>query len=122
MLQVPIAEARDALEIDGMRAEVAKNFRDKNRMKDVLRAAGIYGPWRGLHRRVLEGRHALPDGGHRVVSRVHVDDLAALMDACLARGLRGATFVVADECPVPQREAVAWAAGEMEGSLGTRYW
>ena len=74
----------------------------------MLRAAGIYGPWRGLHRRVLEGRHALPDGGNRVVSRVHVDDLAAIMDACLARGLRGETFVVADACPVPQREAVAW--------------
>jgi biotin carboxylase len=41
MLQVPIAEARDALTIDGMGAEVAKNFRDKNRMKDVLRKAGV---------------------------------------------------------------------------------
>lgn len=41
MLQVPIAEARDALRIDGMGAEVAKNFRDKNRMKDVLRKAGV---------------------------------------------------------------------------------
>jgi biotin carboxylase len=41
MLQVPIAEARDALQIDGMRAEVARNFRDKNRMKDVLRKAGV---------------------------------------------------------------------------------
>lgn len=41
MLQVPIAEARDALAIDGMGAEVAKNFRDKNRMKDVLRKAGV---------------------------------------------------------------------------------
>ena len=40
-LQVPIAEARDALDIDGMRAEVARNFRDKNRMKDVLRRAGV---------------------------------------------------------------------------------
>ncbi len=41
MLQVPIAEARDALAVDGMGAEVAKNFRDKNRMKDVLRKAGV---------------------------------------------------------------------------------
>lgn len=41
MLQVPIAEARDALAIDGMRAEVAKNFRDKNRMKAVLQKAGV---------------------------------------------------------------------------------
>jgi biotin carboxylase len=41
MLQVPIAEARDALDVDGMRAEAASNFRDKNRMKDVLRKAGV---------------------------------------------------------------------------------
>lgn len=41
MLQVPIAEARDAMQIAGMGAEVAKNFRDKNRMKDVLRKAGV---------------------------------------------------------------------------------
>jgi biotin carboxylase len=40
MLQVPIAEARDALGVDGMGAETARNFRDKNRMKDVLRQAG----------------------------------------------------------------------------------
>lgn len=40
-LQVPLAEARDALGIEGMRAEAALNFRDKPRMKDVLRAAGV---------------------------------------------------------------------------------
>lgn len=40
-LQVPIAQARDACGIDGLGGEAAKNFRDKNRMKDVLRKAGI---------------------------------------------------------------------------------
>lgn len=40
-LQVPLGEARDALDIDGMRAEAARNFRDKNRMKRVLGAAGL---------------------------------------------------------------------------------
>lgn len=40
-LQVPIAEARQAAGIDGLHAEAAKNFRDKNRMKQVLRDAGI---------------------------------------------------------------------------------
>lgn len=41
MLQVPIAEARDALGVAGTSAEVARNCRDKNRMKDVLRKAGL---------------------------------------------------------------------------------
>lgn len=40
-LQVPLAEARERLGIPGMSAKAAKNFRDKARMKDVLRAAGI---------------------------------------------------------------------------------
>jgi len=36
-LQVPLAEARETLGIPGMSAEVARNFRDKSRMKTVLR-------------------------------------------------------------------------------------
>ena len=40
-LQVPLAEARDELGLPGVDAETALNFRDKNRMKDVLHAAGI---------------------------------------------------------------------------------
>jgi biotin carboxylase len=40
-LQVPLAEVREALQIPGMDAETARNFRDKARMKRVLRAAGV---------------------------------------------------------------------------------
>jgi len=40
-LQVPLGELRDELGIEGMGAAVAANFRDKSRMKDVLRAAGL---------------------------------------------------------------------------------
>jgi len=40
-LQVPMARARDALDIDGMRNSEAQSFRDKDRMKAVLRANGV---------------------------------------------------------------------------------
>ena len=40
-LQVPLAVAREALGIPGLSAEASRNFRDKSRMKDVLRAAGL---------------------------------------------------------------------------------
>ncbi len=40
-LQVPLGEVRDALGIPGMGASVARNFRDKARMKDVLSSAGV---------------------------------------------------------------------------------
>lgn len=39
--QVPVAEARDRLGIDGMNAETARNFRDKARMKDLFHKAGV---------------------------------------------------------------------------------
>lgn len=41
MLQVQLAEARDVLGLHGIGAQTARNFRDKNRMKEVLRAAGL---------------------------------------------------------------------------------
>jgi hypothetical protein len=40
-LQVPLGEVRDALWIEGMGAETARNFRDKGRMKDVLERHGL---------------------------------------------------------------------------------
>jgi len=40
-LQVPLAGVRERLGIEGMGTTAAENFRDKARMKDVLRAAGL---------------------------------------------------------------------------------
>lgn len=40
-VQVPVAQVREALGIDGMSIETAKNFRDKNRMKALMRQAGL---------------------------------------------------------------------------------
>lgn len=40
-LQVPIAQVRERLGIEGMHVETALNFRDKARMKSLLREAGL---------------------------------------------------------------------------------
>lgn len=40
-LQLPMAEVRDELGIEGLSAATARNFRDKDRMKAVLRTAGV---------------------------------------------------------------------------------
>ncbi len=40
-LQVPLAVAREALGLEGMSIEAATNFRDKSRMKTLLRGAGL---------------------------------------------------------------------------------
>lgn len=40
-LQVPAALAREALDLPGLGSAASANFRDKSRMKDVLRGAGV---------------------------------------------------------------------------------
>ncbi len=55
-LQVPLARAREALGMPGLSVEAAVNFRDKSRMKDVLRGAGV--PC-ARHALVGETAHAL---------------------------------------------------------------
>lgn len=40
-LQLPLGEARDACGIEGVTTEIARNFREKDRMKAVLRAANV---------------------------------------------------------------------------------
>lgn len=40
-LQVPLAQVRETFGIPGLSSSAAHNFRDKARMKDVLRAAGV---------------------------------------------------------------------------------
>jgi nucleoside-diphosphate-sugar epimerase len=69
----------------------------------VLRPAAIYGPGRGIHISMLEGRFRLVGDGSNYVSRIHVDDLAAISEAVLLSDIEGA-WPVADEHPCPQRE------------------
>lgn len=79
----------------------------------ALRAAGIYGPGRGLHRRLIRGEHRLVEGGRNVVSRIHVEDLARLALAALDQGVRGEVFAIGDDAPVPQIEVVTWLCGRL---------
>jgi nucleoside-diphosphate-sugar epimerase len=77
----------------------------------VVRAAGIYGPFRGLHRRLLAGDFRVAGDGSHVVSRIHVADLAAMVLALFDAGealVRGSVFVAADDAPVPQIEVIRW--------------
>lgn len=72
----------------------------------ILRAAAIYGPGRGVHTAIREGR--MPrSSGSGMVSRIHVDDLAALAEAGLFSDLEGA-FPVADDAPCSSDEIAAW--------------
>jgi nucleoside-diphosphate-sugar epimerase len=83
----------------------------------ALRAAGIYGPGRGLHRRLASGTFRVPGDGSHVVSRIHVADLARWVLGLCSREhdeARGEIFVAADDTPVPQIEVVAWLCRRLE--------
>ena len=75
----------------------------------VLRSAAIYGPFRGVHVRLREGK--LPRGTG-VVSRIHVDDLAAHLEAGVTSELQGA-WPVADEKAAASEEVMNWCAAMM---------
>jgi nucleoside-diphosphate-sugar epimerase len=69
----------------------------------VLRPAAIYGPGRGIHVSMREGRFQLAGAGDNFVSRIHVDDLAAHAEAGLLSDVTGA-WPVADDLPCTSRE------------------
>ena len=75
----------------------------------VLRPAAIYGPGRGVHQAMREGRFRLPRDPSRLVSRIHVDDLAAIVARALEQRVEGA-YPVADECPATSAEVARHCA------------
>ncbi len=80
----------------------------------ILRSAAIYGPGRGIHMRLREGKR--PRGAGGVVSRIHVDDLAAILEAGIDAAVEGA-WPVADDCPAASEDVEAWCAQQMNLAL-----
>lgn len=78
----------------------------------ILRAAAIYGPGRGAHRRLVEPkREHAPQrrGPSGLVSRIHVDDLATLVEVGLDSSLTGA-YPVGDLEPCSTADILRWSA------------
>jgi nucleoside-diphosphate-sugar epimerase len=76
----------------------------------ILRPAAIYGPGRGVQESIQRGEHSLSD---RYVSRIHVDDLAAHVEAALLSSVTGA-YPVADCEPCTSREIAEFCAGLLQ--------
>lgn len=78
----------------------------------ILRSAAIYGPGRGVHAAIREGK--MPRGaGAAIVSRIHVDDLAAIAEAGLFSDIQGA-WPVADDAPCSTNEIVSWCRDHLK--------
>ncbi|MDZ4094983.1 MAG: SDR family oxidoreductase [Paracoccaceae bacterium] len=76
----------------------------------IFRLAGIYGPGRGPFEKVRDGtaRRILKPG--QVFSRIHVDDIAQVLEASITRPHPGAIYNVCDDDPAPPQEVIAHAA------------
>ena len=76
----------------------------------VFRLAGIYGPGRSVFDKLREGtaRRVKKDG--QVFSRIHVEDIAGVLEASIARPRAGAIYNVADDEPAAPGDVVAYAA------------
>jgi nucleoside-diphosphate-sugar epimerase len=77
----------------------------------VFRLAGIYGPGRNALAQLAAGtaRRIVKPG--QVFNRIHVDDIAGVLAASIARPRVGAVYNVADDEPAPPQDVVAYAAG-----------
>jgi nucleoside-diphosphate-sugar epimerase len=76
----------------------------------VFRLAGIYGPGRSVFDKLRDGtaRRVKKDG--QVFSRIHVEDIARVLEASIARPQSGAIYNVADDEPAAPGDVVAYAA------------
>jgi nucleoside-diphosphate-sugar epimerase len=76
----------------------------------IFRLAGIYGPGRGPFEKVRDGtaRRILKPG--QVFSRIHVEDIAAVLEASLTRPDPGAIYNVCDDDPASPEAVLSLAA------------
>jgi nucleoside-diphosphate-sugar epimerase len=76
----------------------------------VFRLAGIYGPGRNALAQLRAGTARRIDKPGQIFSRIHVDDISAVLRASMARPDPGAVYNVADDAPASPQDVVAYAA------------
>jgi nucleoside-diphosphate-sugar epimerase len=76
----------------------------------IFRLAGIYGPGRGPFEKVRDGsaRRIIKPG--QVFSRIHVDDIAQVLEASMAAPHPGRVYNVCDDDPAPPEDVIGYAA------------
>jgi nucleoside-diphosphate-sugar epimerase len=76
----------------------------------VFRLSGIYGPGRSAFDQLRAGAAKRIDQPGQVFSRIHVDDIAAVLSASMAKPRDGAIYNLADDLPASPAEVVEYAA------------
>ncbi|MEM8803890.1 MAG: SDR family oxidoreductase, partial [Pseudomonadota bacterium] len=76
----------------------------------IFRLAGIYGPGRGPFAKVRNGTARRIIKENQVFSRTHVEDIASVLEASIAKPNPGAAYNVCDDDPAPPQDVIAHAA------------
>jgi hypothetical protein len=76
----------------------------------IFRLAGIYGPGRNALDKLIAGtaRRVVKPG--QVFNRIHVEDIASVLEASMARPRAGGIYNVADDEPAPPEEVIEYGA------------
>lgn len=80
----------------------------------IFRLAGIYGPGRSAIDAVRAGTAKRIVKPGQVFSRIHVEDIAAVLEASMARPNPGAVYNVCDDEPAPPQDVIAYAAALLD--------
>ena len=83
--------------------------RRENLPVHVFRLAGIYGAGRSALDTVKSGRAKRIDKPGQVFSRIHVEDIAAVLEASMAKPDPGRIYNVCDDNPAPPAEVIDYA-------------
>jgi nucleoside-diphosphate-sugar epimerase len=75
----------------------------------VFRLAGIYGPGRNPLETVRKGNAKRIDKPGQVFSRIHVEDIATVLEASIAEPNPGRTYNVCDDAPAAPADVTAFA-------------
>lgn len=76
----------------------------------IFRLAGIYGPGRNQLDSVRDGTARRIVRENQVFSRIHVEDIAQVLEASIAKPHAGAVYNVCDDEPAPPHEVIEYAA------------
>ena len=76
----------------------------------IFRLAGIYGPGRGPFEKVKQGTARRIIKENQVFSRIHVEDIAQVLEASINWPRPGAIYNVCDDEPAPPQDVLAYAA------------
>jgi len=84
--------------------------RERSLPVHVFRLAGIYGPGRSVLDQLRAGTARRIGKPGQVFSRIHVDDIVAVLRASMDRPAPGAIYNVCDDRPAPQPAVIEYAA------------